>query len=173
MPSKESLKNIFLKAIIPILVAVLVYVLLGTLVNASSIRIYDQFPSEITVSVSNPEQQLSCSIQNNAPMTFPFINAFYDVSITLNGSENDTFCYFKNGNIVRNSTKYSIDMGKIDSGSSSNLEFWVHLGPHNVTFNIIVYYSFISTFQVSSAKYLVAYTGNQTNYFWNYSISKA
>jgi hypothetical protein len=172
MSPKENLKSILWKAFIGIVVVILVYVVLGFVVNATSIRIYDQFPSEISVSTNNPVQQLSFSINNNAPMTLPFIDPFYDVGITMTGAENDTYCYFMNGNIVRNFTEYSLDLGKIDSGSSSDVEFWIHLGQHNVTFNIIVYYSFFITFQVSSAKYLVAYTGNQTQYQWTYSISK-
>lgn len=171
MSPKESLSGIVWKAAVVILIGMLIYAVLGGFANSTNVRIYDEFPSEISISVDNPEQQLGFSIHNNAPMTFPFIDPFYNVGITLTGSENDTFAYFNNGQ-VRNFTEYYVDLGKIDSGSSSNIEFWLHLGPHNVTFNIIVYYSFFFTFQVSSVKYLVAYTGNQTYYFWNYSISK-
>jgi hypothetical protein len=169
---KSNRKNLFWGAFITILVGLLVYTLLGAAVNTISVRIYDQFPSEISVSIYYPVQELSLTIQNDAPLTFPYINAFYDVGITLTGAENDTFCYFMNGDITRNFTDYSCDMGRINSGSSSNLDFWIHLGLHNVTFDIIVYYSFFLTFQVSSAKYLVAYTGNQSLYSQNYSISK-
>lgn len=60
-----------------IIVAVVAYSLIGIYVNTSNVRIYDEFPEEFFCYPTNPEEQLSCNVRNNAPMTLPFINPFY------------------------------------------------------------------------------------------------
>jgi hypothetical protein len=168
MPSKESLTDVAKKAAIVALVGILLYVIIGITVNAFSTRIYDEFSTEFEANVSDPEQMFECSINNNAPMSLPFINPFYSAQVTLADSGNDTFCYFFNTASKKcNFTDYSLDLGRIDSGSSRKFDFYLHLGPHNVTFSVRVFYSFFTSFQVSSTEYTVAYEGNQT-----YSVSK-
>jgi len=169
---KETLRSVVWKAAVVVIVGILIYALVGGFANATNVRIYDEFPNKFTVDSSSPEQILHCSIRNNAPLTLPFINPFYNAQISLSDVENDTFCYFiNNANKMCNFTDYTLDLGRIDSGGLRDFDFYLHLGPHNVTFNVIVYYSFFLTFQVSSAKYLVTYTGGQAH-LQTYSISK-
>jgi hypothetical protein len=132
------------------------------------VKIYDSFPSEFTLSQSDQEQKLTCSVYNNAPLTLPFINPFYGARVLIENPENDTFAYFLSlGDKKCNFTQYYLDLGRIDSGSNREFSFFLHLGPHNVTFKVEVQYVFVLPFTVSSTTYFIKYKGNQT-----YTISK-
>lgn len=164
----RSVAKKFIMAAVVVLAGILVYSLIGIYVNTSNIRIYDEFPEEFFCYPPNPEEELSCNIRNNAPMTPPFINPFYGVSIKIVDSENDAFVYFIGiGNKKRNFTDWSLDLGRIDAGDSKKFNFFLHPDEGNVTFRIKVYLSFVFKFEAASATYFVEYHGDH-----RYTISK-
>jgi len=169
MPSRERVRDILIKATIPILIGILIYIIAGILANVSTIRIYDEFPEMFVLGEIQSKQSLTCDIRNNAPLTVPLINPFYLARITVENPENDTFAYFiGTGGKDCNFTNYSLDLGRIDAGSSREFSFYLCLGYHNATFKVDISYSFwIFSSVVSSSTYFVEYQGN-----CNYTISR-
>ncbi len=168
MSPREGLRDVAKKTAVGLLIGILVYVAIGIIVNAVSVRVYDSFPSEFTLSQFDEEQKLTCGVYNNAPLTLPLLNPFYAARAVIETPENDTFAYFLSlADKKINFTESSIDLGRIDSGNNRDFSFFLHLNSHNVTFKVEVFYAFGFYIPVSTAMYSVTYQGNRT-----YTISK-
>jgi len=155
--------------IVSILTGILFYTAIGIWINIVSVRIYDEFPEWFTIYPPISEIELKCSIYNNAPLTFPYINPFYVVCVTVIEPKNGTFAFFKDiGGKKCNFTDYVIDLGRIDPGDSRRFSFFLHVYEGNITFRVETFLQFIS-FKIPaiSATYSIAYLGN-----YNYTISK-
>lgn len=161
-----GMKVVFTLAVI--VTTVVVYSLIGVYVNITGARIYDEFPDDFILRDPSSEQELKCRINNNAPLTLPFINPFYIVRITIVDSENNASAYFIGaGDKERNFTDYSSDIGRIDSGNSETLHFFFYPQEGNATFRVEVYLAFGIHILATSKMYSVEYHGN-----YNYTISK-
>lgn len=165
---KRDVKGTVITVVVSFFVALLVYILIGSAVNAWFIRIYDAFPEDFVCYPSDPEKKLDCNINNNAPLTLPYINPFYSVLVVVD-SENGSFAYFIGlGDKKCNFTDWQLDLGRIDSGSSKSFSFFLHINDSNMTFRIEVAYTFVIQLVVASKTYLVQSIGNN-----NYTISGA
>ena len=144
------------------IIPILIYAGIETVLNASNVVIYDQFPSDLYLNPYYPWQELSCQIRNNAPLTLPLVNPFYIFHVTIVDSTNDAFAYFKgSGGKQQNCTEHSVDIGKIDPGEYEIVEFYLCPDEGNVTLQTEVYLSLWKIrFKVASTSYLVMYQGN-------------
>lgn len=168
---KRIAKRIGTKVILTLvglITVVAVYSVIGIYVNLKGVRIYDEFPEEFILRELDSEQELSCSIKNNAPLSLPFINPFYTSRIVIVDSENNASAYFINAaGKTRNFTDYYLDLGRIDSGGSDELRFFLCPDEGNVTFRVDVRLSFGVRLHAASKTYFVGYDQN-----YNYTISK-
>jgi len=162
----RSIGRKFVLVVVGIIATISVYVIIGICVNAQAVVIYDAFPEEFYCYPQNPNEGLSCSIRNNAPISLPFINPFYSLHITIVDSEKGEFAYFIGlGGKEQNFTNSRIDLGKIDPGNFKEIDFFLHTVEGNVTFRIDVY--LYNRIKVASSTYFVEYRGD-----YKYRITK-
>ena len=160
-----GLKVVFTLAVI--VTTIVAYSLIGVCVYITGARIYDEFPDNFILGEPSSEQELECRINNNAPLSFPFINPFYAVRIAIVDSENNASAYFVGvGDKKRNFTDYSLDVGMIEPGNSETFRFFFYPKEGNATFRVEVYLSFVTHILATSKMYSVEYHGN-----YNYTIS--
>jgi len=158
-----------------ILVIIVVYLVVGISANLYYIAITAETPLQ-QYSSSHNEMALPISINNNAQLTLPLINAVYTINVHVSG-DNNTYAWFSNaghGNtlpLTSNFTNYNLDIGTLDSGEGDFYLIFVHTDGSNfsVTLNAILNFPF--SLKATSATYLfetIIYEGY--NY---YSVTRA
>jgi len=156
----DNIKKPAIAAVIGILVGVIIYSLVGIFSYASNTIIYDEFPEEFYCQPSNPEETLTIRVRNNAPLTFPFLNPFYKLRVTIE-ADNRAFVYFMGlGGKKRNFTDWVLDIGRIESGDYEDTDIYLHVDEGNLTLRVDVYLVFWVDIGATSATYLVEYEGD-------------
>jgi hypothetical protein len=165
---KQSLKTKAAEALVVIIVGVLAYSLIGAYFNWSNVAIYDQTPTQFAYNLDYPKDYtFNVQINNNSPLTFPYINPFYSVSVAVEGN-NQAYAHFSGlGGTDRNFTDTSISIGKVDSGSSGTVSILIHPEGDNFTAKVTVWYYFILGVKANSATYSFENQGND-----NYKVTR-
>lgn len=158
------------KIVIPVVVALVliaVYSIFGTLMYVNSIVIYDKFPEQFFYNPLNDEEEFELSVHNNSPLTLPFLNPFYSFSGSIE-AENNAFGYFIGyGQLKRNFTDYSLDLGRINAGESKQIGIFLHPDEGNLTLKIDIYFDFLVKIKATSKTYSIEYLGN-----YEYNITR-
>lgn len=163
----REIRNKVIYSVITIVLGIMVYSIIGVLTYCNSTAICDKFPQDFFCDAIKPEQSLTVSIRNNAPLSLPFINPFYSLHTDVE-AENEAFVYFIGlGDEKCNFTEWGFDLGRIDAGHYDETTLYLHVDEGNLTLRIDVYLIFIVPIRATSASYFVEYEGNG-----NYTIAR-
>jgi len=164
---KELAIKATIAAIITILMGFAVHSFLGISIYTNSIVIYDAFPKEFYCPPYNPEVGLHVRIQNNAPHTIPYFNAFYILRVTIE-AKNDAYAYFIGLPGRFNFTEHALDLGEIRPGESREVTIYLHMDNGNLTLRIETYLNFFGHgIPGPIAVYFIEYEGS-----YKYKIRK-
>jgi len=156
----DKIKKPAIATLITIIVGIIIYSVIGILTYAGNTVIYDKFPEEFYCYPPDHEQILTVRVRNNAPLTFPFLNPFYTLRVTIE-ADNAAFAYFIGlGGKKRNFTDWYCDIGRIDSGSFDEVDIHLHADEGNLSLKVNVYLSFWVKIGAASATYLIEYAGD-------------
>ena len=155
--NEDNIKIKILGATITIAVGIVLYSVIGVYVNVSSVSIHDEFPDHFRIYTPVPEQTLTVRVYNNAPMTLPYMNPFYGLSVTIE-AENNAFAYFRGlGNKKHNFTDTSLSLGRIDSGKNEDADIVLHLDEGDLRMTISVHFRFGISIPCTSRTYFIEY----------------
>ena len=163
----ETIKKALIGASIIIVIAVIVYPVLGIITYTNNTVVYDEFPDQFNFNPNSSQQSLGLRIGNNAPMTFPLINPFYILRCSVE-AENDAYVSFiAIGNKQTNFTDKHIDVGRINAGDFDDITILLHPDEGNLTLKVDVYLKFWMEVRATSNVYEIEYLGD-----YNYNITK-
>jgi hypothetical protein len=168
MSLSRTAKKTLVTLLITIIGGLFVYSAIGILLNVTNTVIYDSTPMRIYHDSTTPDYSLSIQINNNDPLPVPYLNPFYTIAVNVTG-DNNAYAYFESlGRQARNFTDWNLDVGKIDSGSSTTQQIMLHIGNGSFSVRVDVYLTFLVQFKARSATYLFEHEGN--NY---YNVTRA
>lgn len=169
MSMGRSAKRTAITVLVALMVTGVVYWVAGTLANVEYTAIYDGTPTTFYFSPGqSPTWTFNLQVSNQAPFTLPDLNPFYSVAVSITGS-NNTFAYFTGlGNVPRNFTNYSLNLGQINSGNSASVSILLNIGASaNFSMRVDVWVSSVFQFKAATATYFFEYKGNN-----EYSVTR-
>jgi len=124
--------------VIPLVVGIIVYSLIGGILNQTGLTIYHTIPTHST----NSQIIFQLRLQNNAFLTLPFVNSLFSGGVIIVNSTGNVDCSVSSvkGYIPCNSTM--IDLGLIDAGGTKYIDVTIVPNKNNFTIDLIGYTNF-------------------------------
>lgn len=142
------------KIIAPAIIGILIYSGLGIFFLYIGTTIYDDIPeNEFTIS---SEKTFTMIIQNNAPLSFPFVEPHFVGQVKIINSSRNTTCMtqYIGGNV--SCENRSIDLATIPAGESKHIRFTIKPNSGNFTIEMDAFSNFIIT-QIRSKQKIVEF----------------
>jgi len=157
-----SKENKIVSQIRNILVLLLVYLILGSTLNAYSIVLYDSFEQNFSINPYYPDKELSCLVSNKASLSLPYVNAYYFFNIEMLNGTNTYAWFIGTGGQQRNFTNFYQDIGKINPSESKNVDYYIHLCDESATYSVKIELMILKIIRIPVAQrtYLIKSLGD-------------
>ena len=160
----ESITKIFMGLII----AIVLYSVAGACFLSEGTTIYCDIPKNETFTISS-EKTFTIYIQNNARLTFPFVEPLFSGRVKLIEPSGNTTCMTQviGGDNVR-CEDYNINLGTIPSGEIKSFGFTIEPNGENFTIEMDAFSNSIITQKLSKQKIVecvcIKWDGNNYTY---------
>jgi hypothetical protein len=134
-----------------IIIGIILYSVVGVYFLSMGTTIYDDIPeNEFTIS---SDKKFTMIIQNNAPLTFPYVEPLFLGQVKIINSSKNATCMTQvvGGNII-SCESHGIDLATIPTGESKTIEFTIKPNGGNFTIEMDAFSNFIYTQKLSKQK---------------------